>query len=45
MPLYDVRFKGFGFNKQLQILQLVNLNKFRLVVRGGRWALTLCLLS
>ena len=31
--MYDVRFKGFGYNKQLQILQLVQQHKFRLMVR------------
>ena len=33
VPFYDVRFKGFGYNKQLQILQLVKQRRFRLMVR------------
>lgn len=36
--MYDVRFKGFGYNKQLQILQLVQQHRFRLMVclLGGK---------
>ncbi len=33
--MYDVRFKGFGYNKQLQIMHLVNIKKFRVMVMSN----------
>ena len=35
--MYDVRFKGFGYNKQLQILQLVHQRRFRLIILADAW--------